>query len=130
MLYDHWSQVPNNWDAFPAKWWKPEELASRGDGSLFVDRGFVSALDLLRSSYGSPLACNSSYRDPRHNALVGGSPLSRHKMGDAADISTVGIDRDVLLRLALEQGWDGIGLYNSFLHIDRRGSPARWGNWS
>jgi uncharacterized protein YcbK (DUF882 family) len=130
MLYENWSQVPNTWGAWPAKYFKPEELASKGDGSLLLDIEFLTALDRLRSAYGSPLTVNSAYRDPRHNALCGGSPLSRHKAGDAVDISIVGEDKELIRRLAnTHGGWNGQGLYRSFIHLDRRGYPARWGTW-
>lgn len=129
MIYDHWTQVPQSYAAWPYKYFKPQELASHGDGSLLVDHSFLDALDRLRSVYGSPLTVNSAYRDPRHNALVGGSPLSRHKAGDAVDISIVGKDKDLIRRLATEQGWNGQGLYNSFIHLDRREGKARWGSW-
>lgn len=129
MIYEHWTEVPRTETCWPYKFFTPQELACKGSGSLLVIPSFVEALDQLRHLWGGPLTVNSCYRSPRHNAIVGGSPLSRHKAGDAVDISIVGRDRKKLRMLAINQGWDGIGLYNSFIHLDLRGSKARWGSW-
>ena len=131
MLYEHWKEIPRNDSSWPWRFFKPSELACRGSGSLLVVPSFIDACERLRSLFASPLTINSSYRSPRHNALVGGSPKSRHVQADAADFSTRNIDRDLLLRLALEQGWTGIGKYNTFLHLDRRPQKriSTWGSW-
>jgi len=42
-------------------------------------------LDAWRTAYGGPRIINSGYRNPAHNAAVGGAPQSRHVYGDAAD---------------------------------------------
>ena len=42
-------------------------------------------LDAWRANYGGPRIINSGYRNPKHNALVGGAAQSRHVFGDAAD---------------------------------------------
>tara|TARA_R100001377_G_scaffold66585_1_gene41841 strand:+ start:1883 stop:2278 length:396 start_codon:yes stop_codon:yes gene_type:complete len=131
MLYEHWKEVPRNDSSWPWRFFKPSELACRGSGSLLVVPSFIDACERLRSLFASPLTCNSSYRSRRHNALIGGSSNSVHKLGLAADFSTRNIDRDLLLRLALEQGWTGIGKYNTFLHLDRRPQKriSTWGSW-
>ena len=132
MLYEHWKEVPRNYSSWPwDKYFSPKEFACRGSCSLLVVPSFLDACDRLRSLFASPLTINSSYRSPRHNALVLGSPKSRHIESDAADFSTRNIDRNLLLRLALEQGWTGIGKYNTFLHLDRRPQKriSTWGSW-
>jgi len=129
-LYEHWTQIPRTDNAWPYRYFTPKELACKGSGSLLVVHSFIEALDMLRSFYNSPISINSSYRSPRHNALVGGAPLSRHKMGDAADIGIVGKDKEEIRRIAEKMGgWNGVGLYNSFIHLDRRERKATWGSW-
>lgn len=43
-------------------------------------------LDKLRQAYGGPRVINSAYRNPPHNASIGGATQSRHMYGDAADL--------------------------------------------
>jgi uncharacterized protein YcbK (DUF882 family) len=51
-------------------------------------------------------------------------------MGDAADIGIVGKDKEEIRRIAEKMGgWNGVGLYNSFIHLDRRERRATWGSW-
>jgi len=88
-------------------------------------------LELLRTFLGVPIKINSGYRSPSHNDYVGGSPNSQHLKGTAADLNT-GLDSkyvanvlEGLIRLGLiEQG--GIGIYDTFVHYDQRGTKARW----
>lgn len=46
-------------------------------------------LDRWREEYGGPRTANSAYRNPSHNARVGGASQSRHMFGDAADLRNV-----------------------------------------
>ena len=46
-------------------------------------------LDPLREAWGGPIRVNSGYRCPELNRIVGGTPMSQHQRGEAADI-TVG----------------------------------------
>jgi hypothetical protein len=53
---------------------------------LVVPASSGYGLDMWRQLYGSPRIINSGYRDPVHNAAVGGKPASRHMFGDAVDL--------------------------------------------
>ena len=86
----------------------------------------VDALTKLRDFIGRPLVLNSAYRDPIHNAMIGGAPMSRHKVGDAFDVALQGLNRFELAQAAVECGFKGIGRYQTFLHIDTRPHRARW----
>ena len=88
--------------------------------------GFLDRLDLVRSRFGRPIRLLSGYRSPYHNARVGGAPMSRHLAGDAGDLATVGLDKEVIERLAREEGFTGFGYYRTFLHIDL-GRKRSWG---
>ena len=120
----HWSLVdPSNW---PWQHFSPQELASRGDGSIHSVMEAVDLLEKLREQLNVPLRIHSAYRDPLHNARIGGAPRSRHKIGDAFDVGVNNIDRFALLRAVTDLGFSGIGKYQTFLHIDTRPYKARW----
>lgn len=104
----------------------PRELASKGDGSLLVDEDALDRLELARRILGQPLLILSAYRDPLHNAKVGGAPLSMHKQGKAFDIRLAGLDKWQLLSACQKAGFTGFGFYLTFLHVDT-GKPRTWG---
>lgn len=90
-----------------------------------VDLDLIVKLQELRDTMKIPLRVTSGYRCETHNAIIGGSPTSQHKLGTAADI--------VPLKGTLQQVYDaasaifdGIGTYNNFIHLDVRGYRARW----
>ena len=124
MLYSHHSLIKK--DDWPFLHFSPAELASKGDGSLLVNYPAIEMLERARIIAGKPFYINSAYRDPIHNAKVGGAPLSRHKEGDAFDISLVNHNKLELLEACKEAGFTGFGGYNSFLHVDT-GRARKWG---
>ena len=89
-------------------------------------------LEVLRTYLGCPLKINSGYRSPAHNKAIGGAQFSQHVEGKAADIScnkyTPEQVHAAILHLIkdgkMAQG--GLGLYNSWVHYDTRGTIARW----
>jgi len=88
-------------------------------------------LDKLREDVGKPLIINSAYRDPIHNARIGGAPLSRHKVGDAFDISTNTTGNrdlfvDIIYQFAKDIGFHGFGFYKTFIHVDNRSRYTEW----
>ena len=122
--------APHWRDMNPARWpwphFAPRELASRGDGSVRTRIEAGDMLERLRQLLGRPLIVNSAYRDPLHNARAGGAPLSRHKAGDAFDITLEGLNRFELADAAAEAGFTGMGKYQTFLHVDARPGHALW----
>ena len=94
-------------------------------GEYWHDPAFLDALETLRAEIRKPLVINSGHRCAQWNAAVGGAPASLHKT-IAVDIALVGHDRHVLLAAAEQCGFTGLGLARTFLHLDRRGRPARW----
>lgn len=101
------------------------ECASKGNGTCFVRRELLAVLENIRKLKG-PFAPVSVYRDPHHNAAVGGASNSQHMYGTAADISgSLGLT----IREAEACGAHGIGYYRwsrKVRHVDVRGSRARW----
>ena len=124
MLYAHYSEVP-------ARLWRwrdfsPAEIASRGDGSLLLVPAALDALQAARGTLSAPVVVASGYRDPLHNARVGGAPRSAHKEGHAFDIALAGHDKDRLVAALRLQGFRGFGLtYRSFVHADM-GRQREW----
>lgn len=97
---------------------------------VVVDEELVEKLQKLRDRLDVPLVINSAYRCPERNKQVGGVKNSQHIKGKAADISleTIDVDIERLAQIAHSVGFDGIGLYNTFIHLDVRGYQARWDN--
>jgi len=97
-------------------------------------RELANALQTIRASIGVSLNINSAYRSPEHNKRVGGSPNSQHLIGKAADLSNsklppaqlAEVIEELISRGYIPEG--GIGIYNTFVHYDIRGTKARWDN--
>jgi hypothetical protein len=116
LYFNHFSEVPPRvW-----RWWdfRPAEIASRRDGSLLLVPGAMNRLEEARNILARACFINSAYRDPIHNAMIGGAPKSSHKEGHAFDISTRNHDRRRLLEACREAGFSGFGFYQTFLHVD------------
>lgn len=88
----------------------------------------VDFLENIREYFGAPVAINSGYRCPTHNANVGGATSSQHLTADAADIVVKDTDPADVYAYAdkLIGGHGGVGKYDTFTHIDCRGHKARW----
>ncbi len=85
-------------------------------------------LDKVRGILGDrPILINSWYRPKHINSAVGGSKYSRHQYGDAVDLRSNYLSpRDIYKLLEPIHPHGGLGRYYSFVHIDWRGSKARW----
>lgn len=113
------------------------EFKSR-DGSKMPEdvlcniKDLADSLQVLRDFLGEPIRINSAYRSPEHNKAIGGVKSSQHILGKAADIKVKDIEtKDLYLIIEslivdgkMKQG--GLGLYDTFVHYDIRGSKARW----
>jgi len=88
-------------------------------------------LQVLRDEVGR-LDLTNAYRCKAHNADVGGSVNSQHLLGKAGDIKSsyftpseiAKTTDDMMKNETFKIG--GIGIYNTFTHVDTRGSRARW----
>lgn len=102
----------------------PRELWRNMPASLFV-------ADEIRQRLGRPLNfITSAYRNPAYNRQCGGASRSWHTQNCALDLVYEGGSR-AAYQIALElreEGFfqGGIGLYDSFIHIDTRGKNASW----
>jgi len=89
-------------------------------------------LQVLRNVLQEPIQINSSYRTLEWNDKCGGKVTSQHLVAKAADIASRRLDPldiaetiEYLIELG-EMKEGGIGIYNSFIHYDIRGTKARW----
>ena len=110
------------------------EFDSKGgypDGeSTLINLEHVKKLQQLRDFLGAKCTITSGYRGPTHNQAVGGVPNSQHLLGNATDVVFEGISPDEVADAAEILEFDGIGRYDTFTHLDSRGSKARWDNRS
>lgn len=99
-----------------------------GCGRDTVDAGLFFVLKRLRSHYGQEIKITSGFRCYDHNRAIGGANDSQHLFGKAADIRVKGTFPKKVYDLLDEwyPRWYGIGLYNSWVHIDVRPDMARW----
>lgn len=95
------------------------EFASSGDGWISVARELAYSLDQYRALVGGPVALVSGYRDPAHNAAVGGAPNSQHLYGNAADVPQV-LSQAAVLDLQLFSGIGTVAASGLVAHVDVR----------
>ena len=105
-----------------------EFACSDGTDTVFVSPALVSVLEKIRVHFGKPVTINSGYRTETKNKSVGGSQYSQHKYGLAADITIKGVSPVKVAEYAetLLPNTGGIGIYNTFTHIDVRKTKSRW----
>jgi len=81
------------------------------------------------------LTVNSAYRSPWYNLVylrqiqgnTGASKNSMHMYGNALDIAIEGsLTHADLIKAASLEGFQGIGLYNTFVHIDTNSNRRTW----
>lgn len=97
-----------------------------GEHQVRLDSRLLQKLQALRDKVGRPVIILSGYRNSSYNKRVGGSPGSQHLLGKAADIVVQGCSVEELARISREIGFTGIGLYDSFVHVDVRAKEATW----
>jgi hypothetical protein len=110
----------------------PSEILSPGTLRYphMVDFVFLSRLQEFRDALGLPLLVNHGghkhrgVRTPHEQdeimKVYGGAPLSMHVCGKAADISCPTMKPGLLFNEARLFGFRGIGLYDTFVHVDDR----------
>ncbi|MEM6354077.1 MAG: D-Ala-D-Ala carboxypeptidase family metallohydrolase [Pseudomonadota bacterium] len=125
LFFRHWSQVPHEqwrWTSF-----SPAEIACNDpDGpALLINAEALDMLQELRNRVG-PMVINSGFRTPKWNAAVGGAAMSKHLFGVAFDVRNhPDRTQDDFIDAARGVGFNGIGRYQHFTHIDL-GAPNRY----
>ncbi len=99
-----------------------------GSDPIFIDTELVSILQKIRTHFGRAVTITSAYRTPPRNKSVGGTAYSMHLYGRAADIKVSGISPSRVAEYAekLLPDRGGIGIYDTFTHIDVRSVKSRW----
>ena len=92
-----------------------------------IDPKLVQCVQKIRNKLG-PVVINSGYRSRSHNDKVGGASKSQHMGGRAADIKSSGESGLDIAKTAIREcGCNiGVGVANSYAHIDVRGRYASW----
>jgi zinc D-Ala-D-Ala carboxypeptidase len=112
-------------------------FSPKGDPALFacsccehqgIDFSFVDRLQNLRDIFGKPIRITSGYRCAVKDRAVGGS--GPHQTGRAADIAIARQDVYDFVRLAMSEGFTGIGIKahgsKRFVHLD----DLKSGDWA
>ncbi|MFA6721231.1 MAG: D-Ala-D-Ala carboxypeptidase family metallohydrolase [Candidatus Cloacimonadaceae bacterium] len=89
----------------------------------------IAALQELRERIDKPIIVLSGCRCEKHNRAVGGAKQSQHRYGRAADIKVSGRSPREVADIAEKIEYfryGGIGIYETFTHVDVRGYRVRW----
>lgn len=105
-----------------------EFACNDGADAVLVAPRLVMVLETIRTHFGTAVTINSGYRTPQYNAKVGGVAHSQHCYGMAADITVRGQAPATVAAYARQimPDWGGVGVYDSFCHIDVREAKADW----
>ena len=96
---------------------------------IVLNKALVELLEKVRKHFKRPVVINSGYRTVQYNSrLPNSSPKSQHTLGNAADIRVTGVS-PVNVYAYLNQLYPnshGLGIYNTFVHVDVREKKSRW----
>lgn len=104
------------------------EFACRDGADLVkIDTDLVELLERIRTATCGAVTVNSGYRTASYNQKVAGARASQHLLGRAADIQVSGASPLLVGQIAEYYlgGHGGIGVYQTFTHVDTRTARAR-----
>jgi N-acetylmuramoyl-L-alanine amidase len=110
------------------------KYAKQNTNKKFVDPDLLRddiprRLELIANTIGRNLIVTSGYRTQAQGDAIGSSRKSRHRTGQAVDVSRDGMSNaqlQSLIEAAIAAGFRGIGVYNGHLHFDT-GTKKCWG---
>jgi len=115
-----------------------DAMRSKGNGEVKAHPALLARLDALGDRLGEPIPIISGYRDPAHNAAIGGAKFSQHVLACAVDLD---YDYGLTIDVARDLGFSGIGSVEGtdrVVHVDVRaegpsngtgaavGAPTYW----
>ena len=106
-----------------------EFACSDGSDVVFVAPSLVDILEAIRVHFGRPVKVTSGYRTVSYNASIkNSSKKSQHCNGLAADIQVEGHTPVEVYNYACSLLGDhgGVGIYNTFVHVDVRATKSRF----
>lgn len=92
-------------------------------------------LEVVRAHFKAPVNITSGPRCTKHNKDCGGAKNSQHLITSnlqdvtAVDIRVQGVEHKVVYNFLVQLPYAnllGVGSYNTFTHVDTRGTKARW----
>ena len=108
---------------------RAREFDCQGRGcctATLIDEKLVEYLQKIRTHFGKPVYL-TAYRCKDHNARTpNAAPNSYHVYGQAADFHIDGVAPGEIAKYAESIGVQGIGLYDTFVHIDTRKVKSFW----
>lgn len=109
-----------------------EFACNDGSDTVLISDELVTLLQKIRDHFGRATVINSGYRTDSYNQKIGGAAKSQHVLGTAADIVVSGVDPLAVAQYAefLMPESGGIGVYQTFTHVDVRSTRSRWDNRS
>ena len=108
---------------------KVKEFACNdGSDTVLISDELVDLLQKIRDHFGVAVTINSGYRTSAYNKKVGGVSNSQHVKGTAADIVVKGVDPLTVGQYVeyIMPDHGGIGVYQTFTHVDVRSNRSRW----
>lgn len=122
--------IPENLGAKVSKHFKLIEFKCNDNSRVVVlNDELVAVLETARRYFGRAIKINSGYRTVAYNStLKNASPKSQHTHGNAADIVVSGVKPIDVYNYFNETypNTYGVGIYNTFVHIDVRATKSRW----
>ena len=122
--------TPDNLDAKVSLHFKLREFKCNDNSRVvIINDELVAVLEKARRHFGKAIKINSGYRTVAYNStLKNASPKSQHTHGNAADIVVSDVKPIDVYNYFNETYPDtyGVGIYDTFVHIDARPNKARW----
>lgn len=99
-----------------------------GSNNVLIDTNLITLLQKIRDHFKKPVTINSGYRNISYNKKIGGATNSQHTKGTAADIVVEGVNPSEVAKYVefIMSTTGGIGLYDTFVHVDVRTNRSRW----
>lgn len=116
-----------------------EFQCKNGNKNVTMDMNLIYKLQELRDILNKPIIITSAYRSLNYNRKIYNyekdnkgnykGDNSQHIKGKAVDIKVSGLTPLEIGAYGQALGFNGIGIYNTFTHLDTRSYKARWGNY-